>query len=211
MEAKSAHLWNTYRVGFVRSPHFPGWTPPPLPAPPPPSAQPPAQAGRCSIGHIRRLAHLSPVDSLLFTVCAASTGCPPPLQSAARWGACTPVRRCGACSLCGEEAVPAEVQRRCGGGRVDVGRGYGRGCFAGSPWREAQQSLMLSTSEREREGGGTEGERKTEMRNEREKGYLWISQPSAQEGGGGWCGGRGVGSRMGASVVLEGEGKWALM
>lgn len=40
------------------------------------------------------------------------------------------------------------------------------------------------------------------MRNEREKGYLWISQPSAQEGGG---------SRVGATVVLEGEGKWALM
>lgn len=59
-------------------PPLPGWTPLPPPPPPPPSAQPPAQAGRCSIGHIRRLAHLSPVDSLLFTVCAASTGCPPP-------------------------------------------------------------------------------------------------------------------------------------
>lgn len=54
--------------------------------------------------------------------------------------------------------------------------GPGVGCLAGSPWREAQQSLMLSGSEREA--------RKTEMRNEREKGYLWISQPSAQKGRG---------------------------
>lgn len=72
---------------------------------------------------------------------------------------------------------------------VDVGGGSGAGCFAGSPWREAQQPLMLSGSERERqqrEGwGGDGGKRKTEMRNEREKGYLWISQPSVQKGWGG--------------------------
>lgn len=64
---------------------------------------------------------------------------------------------------------------------------------------------MLSGSERER-GRGEErekegsAERKTEMRNEREKGYLWICQPSGQKGDG-----------VGAAVVFEGEGKWALM
>lgn len=76
-------------------------------------------------------------------------------------------------------------------GGVDVGGGSGVGCLAGSPWREAQQSLMISGSERG--GGDAERERKTEMRNEREKGYLWISQPSVQKGGG-----------VGAAVVLEG-------
>lgn len=119
-------------------PPLPGWTP--LPPPPPPSAQPPAQVGRCSIGHIRRLAHLSPVDSLLFTVCAASTGCPPPPQSAAWWGACTPVRPCGACSLCGEEAVPAEVQRRCTGRKGGWGGvGWGGLMLAGGTGEVALQ------------------------------------------------------------------------
>lgn len=33
-------------------------------------------------------------------------------------------------------------------GGVDVGGGSGVGCLAGSPWREAQQSLMISGSER---------------------------------------------------------------
>lgn len=62
--------------GFVCSP-FSGWNP----HPPPLAALPPAQAERCSIGHIRRLAHFSPVDSLLFTVCGASTGWLPPVRS----------------------------------------------------------------------------------------------------------------------------------
>ena len=75
-------------------------------------------------------------------------------------------------------------------GGVDGGGGCGGGCLAGCPGREGQQSLMISGSER---GGDAEGERKTEMRNEREKGYLWISQPSVQKGGG-----------VGAAVVLEG-------
>lgn len=67
--------------------------------------------------------------------------------------------------------------RRCSGvRRLMLAGGPGVGCVAGSPWHKAQQSLMLSGSEREA--------RKTEMRNEREKGYLWISQPSAQKGRG---------------------------
>ena len=36
---------------------------------------------------------------------------------------------------------------RCVGG-WGVGGGSGGGCLAGSPWREAQQSLMISGSER---------------------------------------------------------------
>lgn len=77
---------------------------------------------------------------------------------------------------------------RCSGVRkVDVGRGSKVACLAGSPWREAQESLKLCGSERGRQQREREGERgkvgagdrKTEMKNEREKGYLWISQPSA--------------------------------
>lgn len=93
------------------------------------------------------------------------------------------------CYMQGLERVGKRLWRmRCSGvRRVDVGRGSGVGCLAGSPWREAQESLMLFGSERgrqqrEREGLRGEvgaGESKTEMRNEREKGYLWISQPSA--------------------------------
>lgn len=83
---------------------------------------------------------------------------------------------------------------RCSGVRkVDVGRGSEAGCLAGSPWREAQEPLKLSGSERGRQQRERDRERgkvgapdrKTEMKNEREKGYLWISQPSAQRGGGG--------------------------
>lgn len=41
-----------------------------------------------------------------------------------------------------------QLRQRCSAIRgVDVGGGFGVGCFAGSPWREAQQSLMLSGSE----------------------------------------------------------------
>lgn len=48
-----------------------------------------------------------------------------------------------------------QLRQRCSAVRgVDVGGGYGVGRFAGSPWREAQQSLMLSGSER---GRGKEG------------------------------------------------------
>lgn len=42
-----------------------------------------------------------------------------------------------------------QLQQRCIAIRGDdAGGGCGVGCFAGSPWREAQQSLMLSGSER---------------------------------------------------------------
>lgn len=37
-------------------------------------AFPAVQSDRCSIGHARRHTHLSPFDSLLFTVCVASVG-----------------------------------------------------------------------------------------------------------------------------------------
>lgn len=48
---------------------------PPDPTPVPAAAcAPTAQPDLCCIGHIRCLAHLSPVDSLLFTVCTASGG-----------------------------------------------------------------------------------------------------------------------------------------
>lgn len=67
----------------------------------------------------------------------------------------------GCAGLCREQGGGS-----CGSGvallsGTDVGGGYGGvGCFAGSPWREAQQSLMLSGSEREREGKGEkEGQR----------------------------------------------------
>lgn len=76
-------------------------------------------------------------------------------------------------------------RQRCSAVRgVDVGRGYWRGCFAGSPWREAQQSLMLSTSERE---GGDRG-RKKDRDEEWKRKRLPVDQPTFNVGAGevGW-------------------------
>lgn len=68
-------------------------------------AFPVVQSDRCSIGHARRHAHLSPFDSLLFTVCVASVGW-------RGWGlAGGGMRVYGGCA----------------------GRGAGVGCIAGGP------------------------------------------------------------------------------
>lgn len=75
-------------------------------------------------------------------------------------------------------------RRRCGGRRELMSAGGpGVGFLAGNPWREAQQSLMLSGSEREAAWGKREGGGRTERRVERDKkGYLWISLCLVQKG-----------------------------
>lgn len=55
----------------------------------------------------------------------------------------------GVCVLHVGCAGRRQLRQRCSAVRGgDVGGGYGVGCFAGSPWREAQHSLMLYGSER---------------------------------------------------------------
>lgn len=129
-------------------------------------------------------------------MCSQRGAAPTDQEPGGRW-----IRQ-SVCVTCGVlEGVGKRLQRvRCSGvRRVDVGRGSGVGCLAGSPWREAQESLMLSGSksrrqQRKREGEWGKvgaGERKNEMRNEREK-RLPVDQPNPQRRG---AGGGGVGGR----------------
>lgn len=87
-------------------------------------------------------------------------GQPPPIGGpGGRW---ILVYVCVTCGLCREQGGGSRGQRCSAVRGVDVGGGFGVGCFAGSPWREAQQSLMLSSS-------GREGAREEKREKERQR------------------------------------------